>query len=197
MKIAERQGKNWKVSRTHCCSLKKKNQFFNKANLSVLQASCVFALSSVGTSSLRPDSQAYRDGATLGCAAWALHSGHCVPMGLRAVAQDQRYRQLCQPGVEVSLAEDKGSVGGQAKCPFSQGTCPCTRRGGRRGERGPLHGDLSLKDTVCIWDRNMQELFASGPHRHVVMVCSTGKPVLTEVGHSERLLRLRLHYSWR
>lgn len=56
-------------------------------------------------------------------------SGHCVPIDLRAVAQDQRYRQFCQPGVEVSLAEDKESVGGQVECPFSQGTCPCTRRG--------------------------------------------------------------------
>lgn len=111
----------------------------------------------------------------------------CVPMGLRAVAQDQSYRQLCQPGIEVSLAEDKGLLEAKSNVPSLKEPVLALNLG------GPLRGDLSMKDMLCIWDRNMQELF-SGPHRHVVMVQSTGKPALRG-GALRALSLLGLHYG--
>lgn len=73
----------------------------------------------------------------MGCIAQALRSGHCGPVGLRALAQDQRHSAISQTWDWVSLAEDKGPGGCQGKCPFSQRPCPCTGSGW-----SPLGGGL-------------------------------------------------------
>ena len=107
-------------------------------------------------------------GAALGCAAQALHSGHCVSVGLRAVAQDRRHTVVSQIGDGSAWQRMRGLLVFKPNAPSLKDPVLALE------VSSPLCG-------VSTRDRNTQGLFSETCKR-VVMTQSRGKPVLTAVG---------------